>query len=153
MKLRTILTAALLAFVAVSLAAAVADVAGLRRPAASPYPVGDGASGDRLIAYYFHTATRCPTCRAIESHAREAVAPQVDAGAVGWRVVNYEEPANQHYAAQFKLLCPSVVLVQTRGGEVVRYKNLERVWELNDNRAASVDYVRAQLNAFKEDRP
>lgn len=153
MKLKTILTAGLLAFVAVSLAAAVADVARLRHPAASPDPVEDGASGDRLIVYYFHTATRCPTCRTIESHAREAVAPQVDARAIDWRVVNYEEPANRHFADQFKLLCTSVVLVQTRGGEVVRWKNLERVWELNDDRSASIDYVRAQLNAFKEDRP
>lgn len=50
-------------------------------------------SGERVIAYYFHTATRCPTCRAIESHVRDAVAAQVDVGVVEMRAVNYEEPA------------------------------------------------------------
>lgn len=150
--LRYAATGALLAFVAASLAAAVADVAGLRgTPAAQP-PAPE-PPGDRLIAYYFHTATRCPTCRAIEALARESFGPAIDAGEVDWRVVNYQEPANRHFAADFKLLCPSVVLVRARGGEVARWKNLERVWELNDDRAAYVEYARGELAAFRGERP
>ena len=45
------------------------------------------------------------------------------------------------------------MLVQTRDGAVVRWKNLERVWELNDDRPAFLDYVRAELAAFEEVRP
>jgi hypothetical protein len=153
MKIKHILTAALLAFVAVSLAAVVADLSGLGGKATETAPPVAPRSSEQWIAYYFHTATRCPTCRAIESKARDAVAPQVNAGAVEWRVVNYEETAHRHFAAEFKLLCPSVVLVQTRDNEVVRWKNLERVWELNDDRTAFLEYMRAELAAFTEVRP
>lgn len=153
MKLKPVLTVALLAFALVSLAAAVADVAGLRGPAVVAEPAAQTTPGDRLVAYYFHNSTRCPTCRAIESHAREAVAPAAEAGDLDWRVVNYEEPARKHFASEFKLLCPSVVLVQTRNGATVRWKNLERVWELNDDRTAFVEYVRAELAGFREAQP
>lgn len=153
MKIKSVLTAVLLAFVTVSLAAAVADIAGLRGKATETALPAAPTTGDRLIAYYFHAATRCPTCRTIESHARDAVAPEVKAGGIEWRVVNYEEPAHRHFVAEFKVLCPSVVLVQTRDGEVVRWKNLERVWELNDDRTAFLDYVRTELAAFPEVRP
>jgi hypothetical protein len=153
MKIKHVLTAALLAFVAVSLAAAVADVAGLRGPAPDPVTSVAGPSSERLIAYYFHGSTRCPTCRTIEAHAREAVAPQVEAGSLAWRLLNYEDPAYQPFAAEFDVLCPSLVLVQTRDREVVRWKNLERVWELHDDRTAFVAYVRAELAAFKEEGP
>jgi hypothetical protein len=152
MKFRSILTGLLLAFVVVSLAVAVADVAGLR-PTVQQVEAAPVSAGDRLIAYYFHTNTRCPTCRAIESNAHAAVAAEVEAGKLDWRVVNYEEPSARHFATEFKLLCPSVILVQMRDGVVTRWKNLERVWELNDDRQASVEYIRAELTAFQEGQP
>ncbi len=150
---RNVLTAALLAFIGVSLAAAVAQVAGLRGPTAAVAPAPPPAAGERVLAYYFHTATRCPTCRAIERQAHEAVAGDAAAGSVDWRVVNYEEPAQQHFATTFQLTCPSVVLVHTRDGAVVRWKNLERVWELCDEPAEFVAYVRGELVAFREGQP
>jgi hypothetical protein len=153
MKLKTVLTAALLTFVVVSLAAAVADVAGLRGRASSGVPSPETPSGDRLIAYYFHTSTRCPTCRAIESLARESFGPAIESGAVEWRLVNYEEAANRHFVKEFELLCPSVVLVQTRDGAVIRWKNLDRVWELNDDRPAYLEYARSEWATFREVRP
>lgn len=153
MRIKHILTAGLLAFVVVSLMVAIADVSGLRSPT-SPTPSSDAEpSGDQWIAYYFHTSTRCTTCRSIEANTRVAVTPQVETGQVEWRVVNYEEPAHRHFATRFKLLCPSVVLVHARDGEPVRWKNLERVWELSDDRTAFVDYVRAEMVSFKEVRP
>lgn len=154
MKLKPLLTFVLLAFVVVSLGAAVAEVAGWRtEESADPDKAVTPVSGERWIAYYFHGSTRCPTCRRIEAHARDAVAEEVKVDKVDWRVVNYEEPANQHFATDFKLLCPSVVLAQVRDGATMRWKNLDRVWELNDDRAAFLDYVGAELAAFKEVQP
>jgi hypothetical protein len=77
----------------------------------------------------------------------------VESGEVAWRVVNYEDPAFRRHATEFKLLCPSVVLAQTRDGEVIRWKNLERVWELHEDRTAFLEYVRAELAVFREVRP
>lgn len=149
MSLKTLFSAGLLAFVAISLVAAVIDVAGLRSRS-SQFEHEEAAVDERLTAYYFHTNTRCTTCRAIEAHARDALASQVEAGKLDWRVVNYEEAGNRHYASEFKLLCPSVVLVERRGGAVVRWKNLERVWELNEERDESIAYVQTEWTAFQE---
>lgn len=153
MKIKPIVTAGLLAFVVVSLTAALADVVGLRQANQPATPSTADSRGNRLITYYFHTSTRCPTCRAIEANARDALAPEVEAGQLEWRVINYEEPGNLHFVEEFKLLCPSVVLVQTFEGTPIRWKNLERVWELHDDKPAFLAYTRAELASFQEVRP
>jgi hypothetical protein len=152
--MRAILSGMLLLFVGVSLAVAVGDVTGLRpKKEPAPQTAEPAKSGEQWLMYYFHTSTRCPTCRAIETQAHEAVTPELEQGRVAWRVVNYEDSANRHFADEFKLLCPSVVLVQLRDGQAVRWKNLERVWELNDEPKEGVAYVQAELRAFLEGQP
>ena len=67
-----------------------------------------------LIAYYLHGKVRCVTCNDIEKTAREAVeasfAEELEAGRIEWRSVNYEEPGNEHFATDFELAAPCVVL-------------------------------------------
>jgi hypothetical protein len=152
MVLQRTITTILLAFVTVSLAVAVADVTGLR-PADPVTRPAEVSTGEQLIVYYFHSSTRCPTCRTIERFTNEVIADDAKAGTVDWRVVNYEEPAHRHFVPQFDLVCPSVVLVHTRDGEVTRWKNLERVWEWTDDRSAFHDYIRTELTAFREVQP
>lgn len=154
MKLKNILTAALLAFVVASLAVALADVTGLRGPGpADTSTARNESTGDRITAYYFHTRSRCTTCKAIEANAHDALAAEAEAGALDWQVIDYEDPSHQHFATRFELLCPSVVLAQYHDGKVTRWKNLERVWDLTDDRPAFLEYVRAELAAFREVQP
>lgn len=153
MVLQRMITTILLTFVTVSLAVALADVTGLRPSAPRPNPDETDSTGERFIVYYFHSSTRCPTCRTIERFTNEVIAEDAKAGVVDWRVLNYEESAYRHFVPQFDLVCPSVVLVHTRDGEVTRWKNLERVWEWTDDRSAFHDYIRTELTAFREVQP
>jgi hypothetical protein len=127
-------------------AATPAAAPGVGRPEAEE-PVDDG-----VIAYYFHGNTRCPTCRAIESYARGAVqtgfAEQLESGRLTWRVVNYESPGNEHFATQYEIFAPTVVLVETRDGSRQRWKNLDRVWELVDDKDAFVQYVQSETETM-----
>ncbi len=154
MNLRRLLTVGLLAFVAVSLAAAIADVAGLTRASdQAAEPLGESVLGEKLVVYYFHTDTRCTTCRIMQSHAHEAVMERVEAGALDWRVVNYQQPNHRHFVTEFDLYSPSVILALYRDGEVARWKNLERIWELEDNRAGFIEYMHDEIASFREAQP
>jgi hypothetical protein len=116
----------------------------------NPPPAGDSAP--QVVAYYFHTNYRCSTCRTIEAYSEEAVTAgfvdELAAGTLAWRVVNIEEPENKHYVEDFQLVTKSVVLVEERSGEVVRFKTLDKVWLLTRDRDAFLDYVRDATREF-----
>lgn len=152
MTLKTLFRALLLGFVVVSLGVALADVAGLFPPPAPLAAPAEGPKGE-WVAYYFHSSHRCPTCRGIEANTRVAVANQTVARSLELHVLDYEEPANRRFVERFGLAFPSVILAQVQEGSTVRWKNLDRVWELWEDRPAFVSYVQAELAKFKEGRP
>jgi hypothetical protein len=150
MNAKALLTAAVLLFVAVSVVMIVLRQAGVE-PIESTRDQTPGAAAlplDGLVAYYFHGDTRCPTCRNIEAYAREAIATgfanELASGHVAWRVVNYEAPANRHFATDYEIVAPTIVLVRTKNSEATDWRNLSRVWGLVAEKEAFVEYVQAE---------
>jgi hypothetical protein len=105
-----------------------------------------------LVAYYFHGNKRCSTCRKLEAYSEEAItggfASQLENGELEWLVVNTDEKANAHFVTDFELVTKSVVLVEYRNGEVVRFKNLKLVWQLVGDRDGFIRYVRDETAGF-----
>lgn len=105
-----------------------------------------------IVAYYFHGNKRCSTCRKLEAYSTEAItggfASQLENGALEWRVVNTDEKANAHFVTDFELVTKSVVLVEYRDGEVVRFKNLKLVWQLVGDQDGFLRYVRDETADF-----
>jgi len=114
------------------------------------------AMTDGVIAYYFHGNVRCPTCRNIEAYAHEAIearfAEELKSGRLEWQVVNYELPENEHFAAEFELVAPTVVLVGIRGGSQEEWRDLVRVWELVGDKEAFVKYVQGEVAGYLEEK-
>ena len=104
------------------------------------------------MAYYFHGNKRCSTCRKLEAYSEEAItggfAPELESGELEWRVVNTDDKANAHFVTDFELVTKSVVLVEYRDGEVVRWKNLKLVWQLVGDEDGFVRYVRDETRDF-----
>ncbi|HSN56151.1 MAG TPA: nitrophenyl compound nitroreductase subunit ArsF family protein [Candidatus Sulfomarinibacteraceae bacterium] len=121
--------------------------------AASP---AAGAVTDGVVAFYFHGNVRCATCRTIEAYAHDAIhagfAGELDDGALSWRVVNVDEPENKHFVQDFQLVTRSVVLAELRDGKVVRFTNLDKVWQLVRNRDDFVDYIQNETREFLGER-
>lgn len=107
---------------------------------------------DGVKVYYFHGNTRCPTCQTIEAYAEEAVRSgfpeELARRAVQWEVINYESPGNEHYATEYQIVAPSVVLAKFEGGKQVAWKGLMEVWELVGDKAAFADFVQKNVRAF-----
>jgi hypothetical protein len=105
----------------------------------------------RAIVYYFHGSTRCTTCKTIEAYAHETVAAafggDLKAGSLEWKVVNVDEPANQHFVRDYQLYTRSVVVVDARDPK--RFKVLDRVWQLVGDKAAFQRYVEQEVRAFR----
>ncbi|MEQ8789828.1 MAG: nitrophenyl compound nitroreductase subunit ArsF family protein [Pirellulaceae bacterium] len=111
-------------------------------------PSADAALQEGMVAYYFHSDTRCPTCRTIESLAQQAVedgfAKELAAGTVQWRVVNYQRPESQSAVERYEIVAPIVVLSKVQGGEEIAWKSLDDVWRLTDDKAKFVTYVQEE---------
>ncbi|HUS44550.1 MAG TPA: nitrophenyl compound nitroreductase subunit ArsF family protein [Phycisphaerae bacterium] len=163
MKPRTILTAVLLVFVAVSVGYLIAKEAG-RNPPPGPEDQAPAvsretsdqetapASTHKVLAYYFHGNVRCSTCRKIEAYTQEAIegtlAEALKDGRLEWQVVNVDHPINEHFVQDYQLFTRSVVVVGTRDGKQVRWKNLERIWDLVHDKGAFVNYIQDEVRAY-----
>lgn len=108
----------------------------------------------KVVAYYFHGTYRCTTCRTIEAYAHEAVqtgfAEALKAGKIEWRALNVEEPANRHFLKDYQLYTRSVVLASYQGDKQLRWKNLEKVWELVGDKGQFTRYVQGEVKTFLE---
>ena len=111
-----------------------------------------GAIGDGVVAIYFHGNVRCATCKKIESYADEAVQSgfpkALEEGALAWRVFNIDEAENTHFIQDFQLVTRSVVLAEYREGKVVRWENLDKVWQLVRSKDSFVDYIQSETREF-----
>ena len=143
-------------FVVVTLVAVAAFAFSSLAPGVSAEEPDKGAvSGniaDGVVAIYFHGNVRCATCRKIESYADEAVQlgfPEaLEEGALAWRVVNVDEADNAHFIQDFQLVTRSVVLAEYSEGKVVRWENLDRVWQLVRSKERFVDYIQSETREF-----
>ena len=147
MSVKKACTAALLSFVAASVVMlAVKNV----RP--GPPSAAAQDRRDRLVVYYFHGHVRCPPCEHIEAYAHEAVtgsfADELGDGRIEWKAVDFEEPASEHFAREFELIATTVVLVEMRDGSPKRWKNLQEVWEMVDDKPAFMEFVEKEIRAF-----
>jgi hypothetical protein len=105
--------------------------------------------GSRLVVYYFHGNTRCPTCRAVESQTHEVVrtsfAAELASEAVAWKPMNYEEPSGAGLGQQFDVVSFAVVLAKMQGDVLTQWKRLDRAGALVGDKSRFADYVREEI--------
>jgi len=71
-------------------------------------------------------------------------------GKVAWRLVNLDEPANKHYIDDYQLYAKSVIVADVRDGDEVRWKNLAKVWQLTNDKAAFIGYIQDEVRDYLE---
>ncbi|MFH1434975.1 MAG: nitrophenyl compound nitroreductase subunit ArsF family protein [Pseudomonadota bacterium] len=173
MKPKKIITILLGAFVLASIACLI--IQEVRRQPGKASAAGkeaDGPQGDpetagkkskkekkqparRIIVYYFHGDARCKSCMTIEKYTREALekyfTKEIQKGLIEWRVINVDEPENEHYVKDYKLFSKSVILSDMVDGKEKRWKNLKEVWELIQKKEEFLTYIRDEVRSYLKD--
>ncbi len=116
----------------------------------------EGASPQQLkhqvIAYYFHTTYRCPTCLKIEEYTRQAIMEafpaEIKSGSLLWKPVNVEENGNDHYIRDYQLFSKSVIVVDMKNGKQAQWKNLKDIWKLVGSREAFARYIQDEVRSY-----
>ncbi len=103
-------------------------------------PAAPQPGAHKVIAYYFHTNTRCSTCRKIEAYSQEAILQgfpdELKNGRLEMRIINYEQPENRHFIQDYKLVSKSLILANTVDGKQTGWTNLKMVWQLTGRKDA-----------------
>jgi hypothetical protein len=125
--------------------------------AAKPAPaatnrITTNAAAQQVIAYYFHGTVRCETCLMIEKLARMVVeqqfSPELAAHRLSFVPVNYDLPENVHFLTDYKLPCPSLVLVRQKEGKAEKWKLLGDTWQLVHEPVKLDNYVETEVRNF-----
>lgn len=153
------LTAILVLFVAAAVGTwVVKEFRRAKAAPAAPAPAAPAEEGRTVTVYYLHTTTRCVSCQKIESYTAAAVtgarfSQPLAEGRLKWVVLNTDDPANAHFVKDYELVTKSVVVSEHVGGIEVKWKRLDRVWELLDDPGAFGSYVEGEVAAFVEKAP
>ncbi len=167
MQLKSVLTIILTAFVAVSVGFLIARGVQTGPPGKPATDISQGStvepdaveqvalSPKRLKVYYFRGTARCWSCITIEKYTDEAIrsffADAMKNGTLEWSVVNTDEPANEHYLNDYQIYTKSVIVTEIRDGIEVRWKNLDKVWNLLDSEQDFKSYIRDEIGKWLEE--
>jgi hypothetical protein len=129
-------------------------------PGGSAEEAGDAAAeiqkpAQYIVATYFYTTVRCPTCHKIEELSAQAVKlnfeEELKSGKVVWRVINVDEPENKHYNDDYQLYTKSLIISEMKDGKEIRWKNLEKIWVLVRDDEKFDAYVKDEMTDWLKD--
>lgn len=108
------------------------------------------SAGNGLVVYYFHSDARCPSCRAIESGAKEVLdthfAEQLRREEIEWKVLNFSKPSGAVLALKFEIKDPVVVLARVKDNEVQDgWRRLDKVMALANDKPALMKYIQEEI--------
>lgn len=112
----------------------------------------DMPSGDKVIAYYFHGNSRCPTCYRLEQYSKEVIEAnfknELVSGKLTFKAINTDEKGNEHFVNDYQLYTKSLVISLVKDGKAVKSKNLTKIWDYVNNKKKFFDYVTSEINNF-----
>jgi len=155
MNAKSIVTVFLLLFVAASVVWLVMGESNIEQTMTTE-AVATPAAESGFVATYFHGTRRCATCEKLEEYSRKSVrsgfAEQLDSGQLQWRVINFDQPENDHFLTDYGLTYQSIVITYVEADSVIRWKNLSKIWDLVGDEDAFVAYVQTEISDFIGER-
>ena len=109
---------------------------------------------DKVIAYYFHGNYRCASCTKMEKYSRDAITmyfdKEIKQGVISFKTVNTDLSENKHFLQDYQLYTKSLVLISVKNNKVVKWKNLDKVWQHLNNQNDFYNYVQTETSKFLE---
>jgi len=109
-------------------------------------------SDDQVVVYYFHRKFRCQSCEVLESTLvntmRVVYADHFGSGRLAMCVINLDDPENRHYLDKFEIFSNSVIIAQKKGGNIYRFKAVESVWDVSEDRDAISHVLQKEVGQF-----
>jgi len=106
----------------------------------------------KVLAYYFHGSSRCPTCHKLEQYSKEAIEinfkDALIAGKLEFKVINVEDSGKQYYVDRYGLYSQALILSLVKDGKETKWENLNKIWEYAGNKEIFLGYVKGKVADF-----
>jgi hypothetical protein len=104
---------------------------------------------DGVIVYQFHRRFRCDACYKLENTINEALQThfpeELKAGNLVFRVHDLDEEGSILYEKKYDFFYNTVIVVDMEDGKETRFKNLEEVWSLVDDKDKATEFIRSHI--------
>lgn len=125
-----------------------------------------------IEVYYLHNTFRCFSCNSIgdltaaavlggvvenpQTGANNTIAPAfqdlIDQGKLSFALVNVDDAKNHHFLNDFHTRSKFPVIVEIKDGKIVRYKVLNKVWNLlHGPQEKFISYIQKNVKDFTKD--
>jgi len=108
----------------------------------------------KIVVSYFYTTYRCPSCETIEKWSHEAITDSfseaLKEGRLIWRAVNVDKPENKHFIKDYNLFTKSLIISEIRGEKEMKWKNMDKVWQLLRDQHKFFSYVTLGVKQYLE---
>ena len=108
----------------------------------------------KIIAYYFHGTYRCPSCKTIEEWSHDAIKnsfqEELKNGRLVWKALNIEDVQHRHFVKDYSLYTKSLIISEMNGEKEIRWKNIDKVWQLLRNQEKFFNYVTGEVKKYLE---
>ena len=122
----------------------------------SPAMPASEVNNPDVVVYYLHNSVRCIKCKKFETYTQQVLseffAEPLRQGTIQWRMLNVDNPQNEHFINDYKLITKSVVLARFKEGKQIEWKNLEKIWQVVDDEAAYKNYIKDEILNFIQER-
>lgn len=114
----------------------------------------DLPTSDLIVLYYLHMNRRCMTCGKLETYSKEAIetgfAEQLKDSSIVFRVENFEQEGNEHFAKKYQLYSQSLIISRQHNGKETEWKSLDKIWQLVGSQEEFIAYVQTEVASFLE---
>ncbi|MCK5351048.1 hypothetical protein KAJ77_00635 [bacterium] len=105
-----------------------------------------------VIIYQFHRRFRCDACYKLEVAINEGLKThfpeELKTGRLVYRVMDLDEEGSDLYEKKYDFFYNTVIVVDIESGKETRFKNLEEVWGLVEDKQAMIDFIRSHVAEY-----
>lgn len=112
---------------------------------------------NKLInVYYFYANPRCYSCQMIEDYTRFSVESNFKSDyneyKVVFKAIDVGEQDNRHYIQDYWLTSKSVVIQKFIDEKPIKWKRLDKVWQLLGSKDTFVNYVTSEIKNLADEK-
>ena len=108
--------------------------------------------GNGVVVYQFHRRFRCDACYKLEKAINEALqthfAEDLEAGSLIFKVIDLDADGSSDFEKQYDFFYNTVIVVDIEKGKEIRFKNLEEVWGLVEDKDAAIEFMRSEIAEY-----
>jgi len=107
---------------------------------------------DYVRVLYFHRVPGCAACQVMSRYIYETILnkypEEVRNRKIILRYYNFEDPKHAKLVKTFKIVSPTLVLIQGRNGKDVKAKYADKIWTLAGDKTDFMKYIEKEIDSY-----